>query len=198
MLHQVFSGSSFATPLCQVSALQVLTLVFLALASAAPPSRGSSPSAPPLKEYAEVGFTIDHHGMALTRIRFTDGLIQWPPGCPGDMLPEFGPNDRPNYRTDTTLLPNQFQELARPPTLTTLSAFCHDRNRGADCMCVHLGEGIVVLDCKGYLGDYPAFERCLRVCECSLGPQQRAVGRLDIVAMNNGRTSVTPHVARRL
>lgn len=108
------------------------------------------------------------------------------------MLPEHGPIGIPNYEFSFAPHRDQWADIHHAPALTTLQAFCTDSGRRADCVCVHFGHGDVVLDCNGYLGAYPALERCFRHCECEIGgPQGRRMqGELPVVNMNLGRTTV--------
>ena len=118
-------------------------------------------------------------------------MKQWRPVCPGPMLPEFGPNNVRNYFFDQTHNRNQWADIHTAPTLTALSVFCADRQRGADCVCVYVGNGDVILDCSGYPHDYPAHEHCMRSCECGVGPLGRRLhGPLRPVIMEGGRTTI--------
>lgn len=105
------------------------------------------------------------------------------------MLPQFAPNGSRNYFYDPTIHVDQWASMQNAPVLQTLTAFCTDQLRGADCVCVEVDPGDVILDCE-HMHPYPAFERCLRFCECGAITGARRAGPLPIVHIGLGRASV--------
>ncbi len=108
------------------------------------------------------------------------------------MLPEHGINDVRNYHFSAAQHQDQWADIHHDPALTTLQAFCTDTGRGADCACVDIGHGNLVLNCENYLGAYPALEHCFRHCECGHGVPWglRREGVLEVLSMTAGRTAV--------